>query len=62
MKKRVQKPKGKYFHCGKDGHWKRNCITYLAEKQKEKEGNKDKQGNDQLLFIEACFVTDSFDT
>ena len=24
-----KKPKGKCFHCGVDGHWKRNCNKYL---------------------------------
>ncbi|PON79817.1 hypothetical protein PanWU01x14_010490, partial [Parasponia andersonii] len=26
-----KKPKGKYFHCGVDGHWKRNYNKYLSE-------------------------------
>ena len=33
----IKKKKGKkasgqmtYFHCGKPGHWKRNCKVYLA--------------------------------
>ncbi|XP_052197420.1 uncharacterized protein LOC127804588 [Diospyros lotus] len=31
--------KGKCFHCGKDGHWKRNCKDYLSSLKKEAEGS-----------------------
>ena len=30
------KPKGKCFHCSKDGHWKRNFPKYLAELREKK--------------------------
>ena len=36
--KKEKKPKGTCFHCGKDGHWKRNCKAYL-ESLKEKKLN-----------------------
>ncbi|KAL5810855.1 hypothetical protein ACOSQ4_027423 [Xanthoceras sorbifolium] len=38
-KPKTDKSKGKYFHCEKVGHWKRNCLKYLEElatKKKEK--------------------------
>ncbi|GFS42025.1 hypothetical protein Acr_00g0077790 [Actinidia rufa] len=39
--------KGKCFHYGKDGHWKRNCPTFIASK---------KQGMIESLVAETCFV------
>ncbi|PKI65303.1 hypothetical protein CRG98_014341 [Punica granatum] len=35
--------KGTCFHCGKDGHWKRNCSRYLASLKANK-GNKPSKG------------------
>ena len=26
--------KGRCFHCGKEGHWKRNCKAYLESKKR----------------------------
>ena len=45
-----KKAKGKCFHCGIDGHWKRNCKKYLEELKIKKKGKSD------LLVLEACLV------
>ena len=45
-----KKPKGKCFHCRVDGHWKRNCNTYLSELKENKKGKFD------LLVLEANLV------
>ncbi|KAK4478466.1 hypothetical protein RD792_013941 [Penstemon davidsonii] len=37
-KSKKKEPKGKYFYRGIDGHWKRNCKKYLAEKKEQKKG------------------------
>ncbi|XP_052197383.1 uncharacterized protein LOC127804548 [Diospyros lotus] len=37
-KKSKSVAKGKCFHCGKDGHWKRNYKDYLSSLKKEAEG------------------------
>ena len=50
------------FHCGKKGHWKRNCPTYLEELRKSKVGNASTSG---IFVIELyAFSTNSwvFDT
>ena len=46
-------PKGTCFHCGVDGHWKRNCPKYLADLKEKKKGKFD------LLVLEACLVEDN---
>ncbi|PKI43664.1 hypothetical protein CRG98_035948 [Punica granatum] len=42
-KAKVVADKGTCFHCGKDGHWKRNCQQYLAS-LKANEGKKPLEG------------------
>ena len=31
-----KKPKGKWFHCGVDEHWKRKCNKYLEDLREKK--------------------------
>ena len=45
-----REPKGKCFHCGVDGHWKRNCNKYLSELKEKKKGKFD------LLVLETNLV------
>ncbi|XP_071705442.1 uncharacterized protein [Rutidosis leptorrhynchoides] len=35
------------FHCGKVGHWRRNCPSYLSELRKGKAGQTSKSGNEK---------------
>ena len=47
-----KKPRGKCFHCGVEGHWKRNCDKYLSELKDKKKGKYD------LLVSKAYLVED----
>ena len=52
-KKGNGKQKGKCFHCGVPGHWKRNCSNYMATRN---------QGMIESHVIEVSFLTDTSNT
>ncbi|KAB2632580.1 hypothetical protein D8674_028827 [Pyrus ussuriensis x Pyrus communis] len=37
-KKKAMEPKGTCHHCGKEGHWRRNCRFYLATLKDKPQG------------------------
>ncbi|KAM2757258.1 hypothetical protein PS2_019030 [Malus domestica] len=37
-KKKAKEPKGTCHHCGKKGHWRRNCRLYLASLKDKPQG------------------------
>ncbi|XP_042484620.1 uncharacterized protein LOC122064899 [Macadamia integrifolia] len=41
IQKKKEEPKGTYFFCKKEGHWKRNCCAYLATLKKSDETPKE---------------------
>ena len=46
-KKKKEYAKGKYFHCGEKGHWKKNCPIFRASKNK---------GMKISFILEICLV------
>ncbi|KAA0034863.1 gag/pol protein [Cucumis melo var. makuwa] len=44
-RKKAKAAKGICFHCNQEGHWKRNCPKYLAEKKKAKQVTQNKRLN-----------------
>ena len=48
-----KKIKGKCFHCGEKGHWKRNCPIFKATKNK---------GMNNTYLLEICLVQNPTDS
>ncbi|KAG8366348.1 hypothetical protein BUALT_Bualt17G0070500 [Buddleja alternifolia] len=55
IQKKTKPEKGKCFHCGEDGHWKRNCPKYLASLP-VKSGKAPNQGIMIACLLETCLV------
>ena len=56
VKKDKTKDKGTCFHCGKDGHWKRNCKVYLDSLKQKKHNDASTSG---ILMIEILSTSKS---
>ena len=52
-KKKVAE-KEKYFYCKSDGHWKRNCLQYLATLKNKKDGP-----SEDMLILESNLTISS---
>ena len=48
-----KKIKGKCFHCGEKGHWKRNCPKFKAANNK---------GMKSSFLLEICLVQNPMDS
>ena len=57
--KKENKPKGTCFHCGKDGHWKRNCKAYLESLKQKKLNEASTSG---MFMIEINLSTSKSDS
>ena len=49
-------PKGVYFQCGKEGHWKRNCKEYLESLKGKKKEHTDASASG-IYTIEICSIS-----
>ena len=50
LKKTMEKEK--YFYCNSDGHWRRNCPSYLKSLKKKKSD----QPSEDMLIIESNLI------
>ena len=55
------KAKGDCFHCGKNGHWKRNCKEYLASLKDKEGGGKGTSATCTLVvYVIDIFLANSY--